>query len=759
MDHDFRQFSPREFELLVRDLLQAEYGERFETFKPGRDGGIDLRLTNKKGAMIVQCKHYRKSGFPKLLAQLKNQEHSKIKNLNPDRYILATSVGLTPPNKDLILSALHPYIKNTADILGADDINNLINKNPEIEKQHLKLWLNSSNILSRIIDNDIHVQTDFHIERIKKNLKLYVENPSLPEARKKLEENRFLIIAGEPGIGKTTLANILLYSYVKLGYEPVVIITDPAEARRRYLPSKPIIFYYDDFLGQTFLHDRLLPQQDKSIVEIIELVKHSNNARLIITTRDFILTQALREYEKLKRSNILDGKYILNLGKYSDIIKAKILYNHLYFSNLEDEFLESVINKKFYITVIRHKNYNPRLIDFITNQRNLKGIIPDKYPEFFLKNLNHPEEIWRDAFERQISNESQFILLSILSLESNASLKQLEFCFNSYYGEQNVPYFESKDSKLTALKDSLRELEGTFIKIDNGYVTFSNPSIKDFLENWILENTNVIQAFLNKALFFKQISCIWDSLTFAKSPSKTHMQAWLKGIDDQKLLNLIESPNVDKIIVDGITRWGRHDSGYCNRIETLFEMHSTLPEEKFLTLISKLVSKIINSENLVDDNVASLVALYQNLKEFKQDNFQEHLLELKQKIVIEVSDRQSLDSFNSIEEIYHSEDFEKEDREVLADKFIDYCNKGAVEECASLPSEEIEIFIQKIDSLSRLYDIDIGNLRIELKDIYKDAIREEENYESSKPDWDDDGDSRFNDNSSIDDLFSTLIEE
>ena len=43
MQYDFQQLSPHDLETLVRDLLQAEWGVALESFKTGRDGGIDLR--------------------------------------------------------------------------------------------------------------------------------------------------------------------------------------------------------------------------------------------------------------------------------------------------------------------------------------------------------------------------------------------------------------------------------------------------------------------------------------------------------------------------------------------------------------------------------------------------------------------------------------------------------------------------------------------------------------------------------------------
>lgn len=64
-DYDFSALSPPDFEVLVADLLEADQNLRFEQFGPGRDHGIDLRCASQ-GNLIVQCKHYLRSGRPGL---------------------------------------------------------------------------------------------------------------------------------------------------------------------------------------------------------------------------------------------------------------------------------------------------------------------------------------------------------------------------------------------------------------------------------------------------------------------------------------------------------------------------------------------------------------------------------------------------------------------------------------------------------------------------------------------------------------------
>ena len=173
-NYDFLNISPYDFEELVRDLLQKHFRIYFESFTNGKDKGIDFRHSeSKSNDIIIQCKKYQV--FSQLKASLK-KEKSKIEKLNPERYILVTSVGLTPPNKDEILKLLNNFIKNTSDIFGKDDLNNLLTTYDEIEKKHFKLWLSSINVLQRVLDNDVIGRSEFEEEKINRDIKIYVQN-------------------------------------------------------------------------------------------------------------------------------------------------------------------------------------------------------------------------------------------------------------------------------------------------------------------------------------------------------------------------------------------------------------------------------------------------------------------------------------------------------------------------------------------------------------------------------------------------------
>src|SRR5262249_27520778 len=160
-------------------LLQKEFKLTLQSFKSGRDGGIDLRYSRIfKERFIVQCKHYAGSTYNTLFRHLSSEELPKVKKLRPKKYILVTSLGLTPANKDELRKLFHPFCKTADDIYGNDDLNNLLGKFPDIEKKHFKLWLTSQTVLDAIVHSKVHNRSIFEVDYIKKKIQYYVQNKS-----------------------------------------------------------------------------------------------------------------------------------------------------------------------------------------------------------------------------------------------------------------------------------------------------------------------------------------------------------------------------------------------------------------------------------------------------------------------------------------------------------------------------------------------------------------------------------------------------
>lgn len=510
-DYDFRSLSSHDFALLARDLLQANLGLQLESFSSGPDSGIDFRYRRKSTNLIVQCKHYADSGFAALTSVLRRKERPKIDILAPTRYILATSVSLTPNRKAEIKEILAPHCLEPSDIYGREDLNNLLSQHAEIERQHFKLWLTSEAVLRRVLDAGIFSDSESHLDRVRLRLRRYVQNPSFKRARLLLDKSHYCIIAGIPGIGKTTLAEVLLADLVdRQGFEAFRIAHNLDEIRPVKNSKRKQVFYFDDFLGKTAL-EKLQKNEDQRLVELIEEVASNQNWRFILTTREYILNSAKFHYEAFAHPHVDFTLCVINLADYTRPIKARILYNHIYFSDLPKAHKLALLQNRGYESILLHRNYNPRVIDYMTQARHACAVAPSLYLNEFTDSLEHPTRIWDHAFRYQISEAARHLLLVLSTLPDDVLLADLEAAFWTFYRFRQDRFRFATSSG--DWHDALKQLDGSFVATESFgkdiVASFHSPSIRDFLEDFLSNSESDVADLISGAHFYEQYVKLW----------------------------------------------------------------------------------------------------------------------------------------------------------------------------------------------------------------------------------------------------------
>ncbi len=548
INYELLNLSSYEFENLTRDLLEKKFNIYIESFTSGSDLGIDLRFSyDKTKTNIVQCKRYK--SFSSLYSSLKG-EVSKIKKLNISNYYVSTTVGLTPQQKDKIYNLFNPLIAKYEDIFGKDDINKMLNEFRDIELKYYKLWLSSTNVLNSIIHSKVFNISALDLSDIENNIRRYVQNDSYNKSLKILKENNYIIISGVPGIGKTTLAKILIYNFLAKGFTEYVSLSDSInDAFKLFHESKYQIFFYDDFLGRNFLEDKMMKNEDSLLIKFITKIKESKNKLLIMTTREYILHQAQERHELLNNNKINIAKTILDISVYTKIIKAQILYNHLFFSSIPQTYINELLDNKKYLNIINHDNYNPRIIETIIENEDWNTLQSNNFYNIFISYFNNPESVWKHAFENQISTLSQIILLLILTTGTPILYNDLKLLINSFC-ENHFAKYKCSYSEIIFNK-SLKEIEASFItfhkdKRNQTAIEFLNPSIFDFLFNYIKNNTESIKDILSTAIFINQYFYIFQYDKVAKYYYNNRKIELSNNIRDTIIENILKDHTILK---------------------------------------------------------------------------------------------------------------------------------------------------------------------------------------------------------------------
>ncbi len=512
MTYNFSNLSPADFEDLSRELVGKELGIRFESFAAGPDGGIDGRHAAGNKSTILQAKHYAGSNYSTLKSAIK-REVKAAKKLNPTNYVLTTSLALTPKNKEELSKLFGKSFSRRVTIFTRSDLNSLLRDFPEVEKAHIKLWLSSSAVLDRVVRSASHAFSTASKAEIEAKVKVYAQNPSFKDAKEKLETNHVAIISGPPGVGKTTLAEMLSYAYIGEEWE-FVAIRNLDDGFAAINDTKKQIFFFDDFLGKIALDARALAAKDFELAKFIKRIQRTKNARFILTTRAYIFEEARRASEYLADDRLNIMKYVLDVGVYTRRIRARILYNHLYVHKLPIASIRELINSRALAKIVDHANYNPRIIEWMTDVTNVKTVPAKNYPKVFIESLDHPSRVWDTAFRSHIPTKCQNLLFALFFCsEYGVDAEDLRTAFEPLNQAICRNFGQSHTAK--DFEEALKILEGSFVKIADGSVSFINPSVRDYLANY-LQDKNLLSIFPPVAQSVRWARELWEH--FKKIP-------------------------------------------------------------------------------------------------------------------------------------------------------------------------------------------------------------------------------------------------
>jgi adenylate kinase family enzyme len=772
-NYDFSTLNDKDLENLVGDLLREDLKIQFQSFKAGSDSGIDLRYStnSSENKIIVQVKHYLKSGFKKLLYELERKEKPKVEKLQPKRYILATSVPLSPANKERIRDSMKPFITNSNDVYGCDDLNNLLLKHDEVEKRHFKLWLSSTKVIRTILNNAIYERSAFSEEQIQKNAQLYVFTKSFNRAMEILKQHKILLITGIPGVGKTTLASMVAYKLLSEDFQLVYIDEKIREAEDVFNPKEKQLFFFDDFLGSNYFEIMNPKNTDKILVKFIERIKHSEHKYFILTTRTTILNQARSMHEKLARENLDPLKCEIELKDYSDLDKARILYNHLYFNDLREDLIRELQKDRNYWKIIKHKNYNPRFIEYFTNTSYVGHLKAEEYLDFTISKLDKPSDIWAHAIENQLNPEEQFLLYSLLSLGNRVLRTDLEQAFDSRINcEVNSHGFTRKVNifyrAFRNLSDGYIENISLGLASDKSLVDFINPSLRDYLIQYFNENKSEKWRLIDSFCFIEQFMSLFG-------PQKKETEAII--IEDEEIEKFLQFASKRELLS---TRKNDEDNMKL-KMASLFFKYIARDNGNFIETNIVQILEGVSWSSIEMESSYSMVNIMENADEegilyrFMKKEFH-HIIKA---ILRDTVDDYEMDMIKGLFEKYkyYYEEYIEEHQDILAD-IEEVLERVFISEATSIIDEEksrifdendfaemernVEVRLGEIQDkylngrTIKIYDNPIHDINIE--EIMEDNRIASYNEDNDFEDWKDLSFERRSDEIIIDDMFSKI---
>jgi hypothetical protein len=540
---DFEELSDYDFEQVVADLLEAEWKVRVERFPKGPDRGTDLRVLGPTGAplsltgeevLIVQCKHRPRSTLAAIRKELE-QESRKPAASRATRYVLVTSARLSVKNKGEIVTIFNGQVTER-DVLGREDVDILLTRHPAVIQKNIKLWLANGAQLQAFLNQVENVRSASFSRSLTRLRSTFVETSAARKARDVINRTGICILSGPPGAGKTATASILLLQFMSSGWQPVIAVSNVRELESQLLPGVKQVLFFDDFLGQTALDEKLSKGEDSALLNLARTVSSDPDKAFVLTTRGHILQRAEQTYEKLNEHIFTSSRVTVEINGLEEHERARILYNQLYFSSLRPHAATTEDAYNGYLEVIRHPNYSPRLteiaIDAIGRALGLSDT-PARLPgtpegeaeetppadhrlaaldihKTLLHWLDRPAGLWNHVLDHQLSPLQVNLLMARHSFGTESIfLSDLISAGTALARESGShPSDMAVDMALRVLDGDLIALEQTSNSNERAIATHLGPGLADALLDRLAAHPSVFIKLASSAQFFDQVESL-----------------------------------------------------------------------------------------------------------------------------------------------------------------------------------------------------------------------------------------------------------
>ena len=500
---NFYNLSAQEFVSLSRDILQKITGIQMLVTDSANDHGADIRDRMIHPQTAAQVKHYMNSSVSQLMAGLR-QEVSKAAGLGAAQYYLFLSKDLTEERIKEITEMFSGCVAlEESHIFTLSRLDDYLQRpeNRDILQKYPGLWNFSMDILSDALHKHIILDSQEMLRRTLSYREL-VPTEGYRKCLEYLDRDGIVLIQGLPGSGKTVTSAMAALDYSKRGYR--IIYTSDGSIKELknavHMDDSKELVLLDDFLGQIYYTMDI--GRARELEFLITYIRDHKNKCVILNSRVSIYQEALTKFGELSR--LLNKVVHISMDKPTEYEKARMLYLYLmkYLRGQED-FLKYIVEGKRYLTIIRHRNFNPRILEsiFLLSTDNLG---PAAFYEKLLSVMDHPDEIWRDEFENRMLPEDRMFLTTLYSLsKEKVEYGILEECFFARISKE--PYIDKTVNPMQRVLRHLKKSMVNQILSDKRYIEVLNPSVNDFLRDYIESNPLEKKSVMECAVYFDQI--------------------------------------------------------------------------------------------------------------------------------------------------------------------------------------------------------------------------------------------------------------
>ena len=334
MTFDLTKLGWKAFQDLAAAVAAEILKRPVQTFLGSNDGGRDGAFlgtwVGADGLSIkstLQCKFIGKPGANLTLANLKNElpkAEKLAKNGMAEDYVILTNAGISGEADKEICAAFEAVGVKQCQVFGGSWIEQQLNESVRLRMLVPRIY--GIGDLSHIITGHAYKQAKAILDSMGSDLSCFVPTEAYRNAVKALQENRFVILLGDPASGKSTIAAILALGALDDGCIGAVKINAPDQLHLWH-PGEKQLLWVDDAFGPNHFDVDRMSRWNAEIGTLRAAIE--GGARVVFTSRNYVW-EAARPHLKMSAFPLLkESQVVVNVQELSKNERAQMLYNHV----------------------------------------------------------------------------------------------------------------------------------------------------------------------------------------------------------------------------------------------------------------------------------------------------------------------------------------------------------------------------------------------------------------------------------------------
>ncbi|QOV33274.1 ATP-binding protein [Streptomyces ferrugineus] len=347
--------------------------------------------------------------------------------------------------------------------------------------------------LSQILDERAYTQAQALLGYLREELATFVVTDAYRRAVRAVQDHGFVLLLGEPGVGKSVIAETLAMTALDAWGCLTVKAPDAAGFVRYWNPLEPNQFFWiDDAFGSVRHERHLTDNWARHMREVMTAVR--GGAKVVLTSRDYIYRDARRYLKESAYPLLHEQQVVVDAAQLSPEERRQILYNHIKLgdqprevrSSMKPHLHEAADADPFYPEAARRLGLQAFTLHLQLNGRGIGDF------------MTRPSDFLREVYDGLDPDEKTALALTYQAGEYLSSPLDLDL----HTAQHDV--LTRLGGTIAGVSRALHTLTGTFLRHGSppshdtitGW-SFRHPTLQEGFAAFLATDLNLIQILLS----------------------------------------------------------------------------------------------------------------------------------------------------------------------------------------------------------------------------------------------------------------------